>query len=238
MENIVDLIVGVLAQVCLGLSIVALYVFLVAYLLPGKMLKPGYDLSVMKDRGIQKYVFAGGRAIVYEASVQSGRYIKQYILSDNQREKYIRCKIDKQILSIVYDVIAMDANDRVIDIVQVSEPILQSGITSGALLPPKTSYVSVVVKAVNGRRVEANVQMRLPKESVVKYTAWTVACTVVQGVFLNNLIVHWFDIGMRNFVSEGLMGYVIRLPFYVLAGLFVAAVTVLCYRSKEVRVRK
>ena len=234
----VDQIVSVLAQVCFGLCSIALYVFIIAYLLPGRLLKPSYDLSVIGDRGIKKYVFSGGRAIVYETSVLSGRYIKQYILSDNRGEKYIKCKIDEEITSIVYDVIAIDSFDKVIEVVEVSEPISKRGITSGALLPPKTAYVCVVVKGVNGCHVDTDMKMSIRPRAANQYVFWTVLCSALEGAFLNALIIGWYDLALYDFVRAGLIGYLEMLPIYVIAGLIVAALTILCHRSKEVRIRK
>ena len=66
---------------------VSVYIFLVSRVLPDLLLKPLYDDSKEGDRGLRRYAFEGGRAILYEPSAPYRKYLKQYILSANGNEK-------------------------------------------------------------------------------------------------------------------------------------------------------
>ena len=70
---------------------ISVYVFLVSRVLPDLLLKPLYDDSKDGDRGLRRYTFEGGRAILYEPSALYRKYLNQYILSANGNEKYIKC---------------------------------------------------------------------------------------------------------------------------------------------------
>ena len=124
---------------------VILYVFLAGAVFPPIFLKPRYRYSAEGDRGIRRYAFEGGRAIVYEPSAPYRHILKQYILSANGREKYIKCKFIQSVYYVIYDVIAFDSGDRVIDTVRVEEDmeIGQQGISKASLLPGETAYVQV-----------------------------------------------------------------------------------------------
>ena len=234
----IDTVVQIVAHACILLCSAILYVFLITRILPHLMLRPQYDLSVLHERGIRKYVFRKGRAIVYEPSVQASRFINQYILSCNDGEKYIKCKLDPRVEAIKLDVVAMDANDKVISVVQIAEPILDQGYTRGAILPHNTSYVSVIVKEVNGRLAEPVYKLRLPMRNAVLYVLLTVLCSVIEGALWNASILKWFDMALREFVGAQPSDFLRMLLVYAVVGLAVSVATVLFHCSKDVKLGK
>lgn len=131
---------------------ISMYIFLVSSVLPDWLLKPLYDYSKDGDRGIRRYTFEGGRAIVYEPSAPYRKYLKQYILSVNGNERYIKCKFASQVTSVRYEVIAFDSNDRFLDSVRIEEHIFEDkdNISTAAMLPMQTAYVKVMLRSVNG----------------------------------------------------------------------------------------
>ncbi len=234
----IDTVVEIVAHACILLCSAVLYVFLITRILPHLMLRPRYDLSVLHERGIRKYVFRKGRAIVYEPSVQASRFVSQYILSCNDGEKYIKCKIDPRVLTIKLDVVAMDADDKVISIVQIAEPVLDRGYTRGAILPANTSYVCVIVKEVNGRIAEPTVKLRLPILQAGLYVLITVLCSVIEGALWNASILKWFDMALRDFVSTQPSDFLRMLLVYAIVGLVVSVATVFLHCSKDVKLKK
>lgn len=183
-----------------------LYVFLVACVLPKVLLHPTYDLSGGGDRGLKKYVFEGGRAIAYEPSVSSGKYIKQYILSSNNDEKYIKCLIDKRLFSLKYDVVCFDSNEKIIETVQVSEPIRTPGVTHGALLPRGTSYVYVIVKEVNGMIAKDSPKLTFSLVKVGIFAAITVVLTVAEALILRAIALSFANILFSGSDKIGIAG--------------------------------
>ena len=131
---------------------ISMYVFLVSSVLPDLLLKPLYNDSKEGDRGIRRYTFEGGRAIVYEPSAPYRKYLKQYILSVNGNERYIKCKFAEQVNAVRYEVIAFDKNDCLLDTVRIEEHIFEDkeNISNAAMLPMQTAYVKVLLRSVNG----------------------------------------------------------------------------------------
>lgn len=236
--NIVNIVMGVLTQAGFLICSVMLYVLLVGGILPRVLLKPKYDLPVIADRGLKKYKFSDGRAIVYTPSKSSAKYMKQYILSCHGSEKYIKCQLDERIRSIKFDVVAMNADDKVIDTIQVSEPVSHKGLTSAALLPGDTAYACVIVKEVNGRLVEADHILKLSVIKVAVYMLLTVLMTVAIGIYGNAMIVKWFDMALYDFVSSGAGGYVKQVFLCGFVGFVLSAIITLFHIQKDVKIRK
>ena len=77
----INLVVYYTFSVIVFLSSFGLYAFLAGMLFPSLLLKPKFKGEKARDRGLKKYTFDGGRAIVYRPDVKSVKYIEQYILS-------------------------------------------------------------------------------------------------------------------------------------------------------------
>ncbi|MBQ8409089.1 MAG: hypothetical protein IJY39_09540 [Clostridia bacterium] len=166
-----------------------LYVFVTACLLPKILLVPTCNASSVKDRGIKKYIFEQGRAIVYQPAVAERRYVSQYILSDNAGERFLKCKLDQRIRSLKYRVLTFDANDKPLDILDVEEPVTSPGYAKAVPLPLNTAYVSVSVKEVNGTRVAYHKSVSYSLIKLAIYFAVTVILTVIEALLLNRVIV-------------------------------------------------
>lgn len=164
----------------------SLYIALVSKILPLFLLKAQYQVQDMGDRGLKKYVFDGGRAITFKPFGEAGKYIKQYILSENGGDKYIKCRFDERILSIKYDVVALDSCDREISTIQVSVPAVLSGEASAVVLPENTSYVCLVVKEVNRFVVPDSPKMHYPLWKVITFASVTVVLTVIEYLIIRS----------------------------------------------------
>ena len=158
---------------------ISVYVFLISRVLPDLLLKPLYDDSRDGDRGLRRYTFEGGRAILYEPSAPYRKYLKQYILSANGNEKYIKCKFADRVNAVRYEVIAFDSNDRMIDTVCIEEHILKEkeNISGAAMLPRQTAYVRVLLYSVNGVITDHEKLLYVPASR-----RWGFACIVTVGL--------------------------------------------------------
>ena len=165
-----------------ALFAVIVYVFFVSKLLPAMLLKPKYNDSAEGDRGIRKYSFEGGRAIVYEPSAPYRKYVKQYILSVHGKKKYIQCKFDSRISAVRYEVIAFDAEGSPIDTVEIEEHILED-MSCATMLHPKTAYVKLVVRSVDGMILQAERLYELPASRKRRFTA-----IVSGGIIICNML--------------------------------------------------
>ena len=177
-----------------------IYIFLVAFVLPGVFLKPKYNESLEGDRGLKKYRFSGGRSIVYEPSPEAKRYIKQYILTSVGDEKYIQCQFDFRVCSCRYEVFAFDTDGRMIDAVWIEEPVSeeQKYISNPAMLPSETAYVRVSVKAVNEVKIDREPVLSIPSSRIAAFTFFTVVLTVAEAFLMKFITVN---------AAEGIFSY-------------------------------
>lgn len=173
---------------------IAVYVFLAASVFPPLFLKPRYRYSAEGDRGIRRYTFEGGRAIVYEPSVPYRKYLKQYILSANGAEKYIKCKFAPSVHKVVYDVVTFDSGDRVIETVRVREDIGYGGVSKSSMLPPRTSYAKVVIREVDEEPVNSEQLFYVPRSAVIGFTSCVTVLMVAEALLLYWVIASFANI--------------------------------------------
>ena len=181
-----------MAQITVAICSVILYVFLAAKLLPNWLLKPHVDPSLDGDRGIKRFVFDCGRAIVYEPSVAYRKYIKQYILSAVGKERYIQCKFAKSVHCAEYDVVAFDSSDRAIDTVCVQEHFFEKNgnVSRAEALSEKTAYVKIVVRSVNGIHLDSETVFVLPASRVFFFMLSVTAAMILEMMYLRSVLVY------------------------------------------------
>ena len=177
-------ILAIYKEILLCVMILFMYVFLVSYVYPKCFLRARYEKADIKDRGVKKYVFKNGRAILYEPSLSCRKYIKQYILSVNEGKKYLKCRIDERISSIKYEAAVFDSRERFGKIIEVCEPIRSVGETSAVPMPPQTSFVSLNVREINGVSVDTGKALSIPFMNLIWFTVSTVVTSVLQAVFV------------------------------------------------------
>ena len=76
----------------------ALFFAAMIWLLPKVFLKSKYSFKSSADRGIKKYrLDSGGYAIVYAPHLKTRKYISQYVITEQDGKKQLKCKINKEI---------------------------------------------------------------------------------------------------------------------------------------------
>ena len=212
------------AQAIILICVSCIYVFFISTVFPAVFLKPKYNGASEGDRGLKKYLFEGGRSIVYEPSVGVKKYIKQYILTALGTERYIQCKFDPHIYSSRYEVFAFDSDDRMIDGILVEEPSLDEkrGISDPIILPMNTAYARVSVRTVNDVKIEREPLLDIPSSNTMLFTLFTVLFTVAEAFVMKAV---FMDIGESLLSYASAMkdhGNLFTLIFAVIAGFTVS----------------
>ena len=107
----------------------AVYAFLVKVIIPGYVVKRKYYIDGNLGRGLRKYKSEDGRAIIYEPHPSIRKYIKQYALVCDGGHKYLECNMDRGVNRLIYTVIMLDRNDKVIDALEVEEVTAKRDLT-------------------------------------------------------------------------------------------------------------
>ena len=220
--------------ILLLLSFVA-YVFLMSRIYPKTFLKPCWNDGNTGDRGLKKYRYHNGRAIVYEPSFKMRKYVKQYILSSNDGGKYIKCKLDDRVQSMVYDVIAYNSDDKVLDDILITDLIQQRGYSSAADLPRDTSYVKIIVREINGVKIENSAVAEYSFVRVLLFFAATVITTVFEYMIVRRELVIAAEL-MSMKLSEN--GTLVSIFISLILGIISGWLIFLCNYSKSVKISK
>lgn len=236
---IINEIVSYFSTVALLILTLFLYVFLISCVYPGVLRLPNQTTALPKDRGLKKHVFPGGRAIVYQPCANVRQYIPQYILSFNNNNKYIQCKVSECVSSIEYDVTAFDARRRKIACIKVSEiGINSSKITSAAVLPDKTSYVNLVVRRVNDHALPIPPLDRSALIRVAVFSGLVVISTLLEMFLAKAYLIHLAD----NFFSYtdvvGSRGALFTWFIALLFGCLYAVLTLHSYYPGKIKITR
>lgn len=138
-----------------------------------------------RDRGIKKYTFDDGRAVVYEPEFKYRKYVYQYMLISKNKHKFIKCRVNENVRHIKYDVIAYNIKNKVLDIVGVEERMTDSKYTDSVLLPPDTAYVCFVLRKADSMFLSSEIKVKYSKTSMMLCAALIVLLTVCQGLLVN-----------------------------------------------------
>ena len=230
-------IMNCLAQAVLYALSLIMYVFIAGKLLPAIFLRPSYKGLRSNDRGLKRYTYENGRAIVYKPTEENNKYIEQYILSANGDEKFVKCKVHEKIYSLEYDVIAFNSRDKVLDVISVKDPIRRKGISEAVPLPLDTSYVSVIARKVN--------RVRVTKKATVGYSylgilAYSILCSVLTASLvmgIKSLVFPLIDPFLRYTERVGNNGDAATVIISAIIGFLCAMTVVFLHCSDSIKIK-
>lgn len=126
-----------------------LYFILAAVVAP-KILRSRCPLRESRDRGLKKYAYPDGRAVLYEPHPSLRKYVSRYLLLTQNGYKYFRCKPDASVERMQYSIVMFNNRNRVIDVIDVAEERIREEESAMVMLHPDTSYISLALCSVNG----------------------------------------------------------------------------------------
>ena len=202
--------------------VLALYVALVSDILPHLFLKLRCVMRGNLGRGLKKCVFPTGRSVLYEPHPSIRKYINKYLLFTSDGYKYVRCCFDCGVNKISYTVVMLNNNDKVIDVISVTEDVKRHGASANVMLHPDTSYVAVTVSRVNGL-VNKKISVYNKVSGLIGYfiavSAASISAILVTRAILPELVYRTFGSEMESSIGVA--------KIIVFGFLISAAVTVL-----------
>ena len=226
-----DNAMNIVASVIILIVSLVLYVAVIASLLPRVLMRLRRTKRVLRDRGIKRYVSEGVRGVVYEPELRARKYLRQYTVYCLDSRKYVRCRIDPRIADIRYDVVVFDHRDRMIDVIGVREHIQSRGYTRTVILPPETSYVSVVLRHADGMYEDREAVVTYPLWAMGTFAALAMVLTVAESYVIHSCLAD----SLKLFPPlAGSIGAFDAVPSLVL-GAALAVVSLLTYFLKTVR---
>lgn len=209
------------------------YVYLIAYVLPLFLIRPVYNNDKIGDRGIKKYIFDNGRAIVYDPSIEVKKYIDQYVLFDDGKKRCLQCKITDDVYSIKLRVLTFDSSDKPLGVF-IAKDLATGKNTTGIIeLPIETAYVSIEVAEVNNNRMNLETRVGFSVVKLGIYCLSTVIITVIEAILIKTALLMVADaaFGYSNAVGRGMAFTVFTA---LLLGLAASVLIVMTHSSKEI----
>lgn len=170
--------IAVLALLCLASF--SLYMFLIASVIPKRLLKITYDAKEHLGRGLEKFVYPDGRAVTYEPHPSIRKYVKKYALFTLDGYKYIQLCVADTVKSYSARIVSFDNRSRAIDNVDIFENLNSASSSRPLRLHGRTSYVAFVLTEVNGKKQYAAPYMKTELRSILYYFAATFAATFLE----------------------------------------------------------
>lgn len=228
-----DVIVKAIGIAIVLIASIILFIALVSRVLPYLLLRPGFRAENVSDRGLKKYVFEGGRAIVYRPSEQNSKYVKQYILSSHGGEKYLKCMVDEGVHSIEFDVAVFDSADKMTDVITVRDKIRCEGVSEGVLLPYDAAYVQVIVRTVNSKRVPISDKAVFPTLKVAAFALAVSFCTALESLLIGKIAVAIAALISPDSSAAADVSSPVGLFMSIAIGLVLACIIFLFHLTKE-----
>jgi len=210
----------------------ALYFGAMIWLLPKAFLKSKYSFKATCDRGIKKYKLESeGYAIVYEPHLRARKHIKQYVITEKDGKKTLKCKIDKDTFYLDFDIFLFDSLHQVFDVIHVRDLIQEQGYTQDVEIPTSTAYVSVFLNRVNNETLNKKPRVKQSASKMVGLWIWSIVLTVAFALTLKLGVANLIAGVFRQSVMLSLKGNIITA--LVAAGIDILCMLVLTFILKK-----
>ncbi len=176
------------------LAMAVIYVYLVASVYPWLTMHLAWcQKKTCPDRGLLRVRFPEGRGVVCEPSPRVRRYIPRYALFTSEGSKYIRCRVDRRVNYIRYDVVTFDRRGRLLDVLEVAERLSSEGATRAVRLPTDTAYACVIPRKVDGEYLGKEMAVGYAPLGIGIFTGLTVLTTVFVGNVIHGELTYIFS---------------------------------------------
>ena len=211
---------------------IALYFVAMVWLLPKAFLKSKYSFKATCDRGIKKYKLESeGYAIVYEPHLRTRKYIKQYVLSEQDGKKTLKCKIDKDTFYLDFEIFLFDSLHQVFDVIHVCDMIQEAGYTQDVEIPSETAYVSIFVNRIDNEVINKKPRVKQSVGKLIGLWIWSLVLTVAFALTAKLCIANLIGGVFRQSVMLSMKGNITTAA--VAAGVDVLCMVVLMFILKK-----
>ncbi len=188
---------------CILIISAVLYLALVAIVLPSRMLKVVYPVKEPSDRGIKKCLYYGKPCMVYTSSSENKPYISQYLLIGEDDYKTLRCKVTPSVEYLDYDIVYFDRFNKPLGVINVKEEISSSDLTKSVILPKEASYVRIIIRRVNRKRMRKGAAVRVGFFSVLWYSLAVTLMTALEAFAVRAACSYSFgDVYRESFIAS------------------------------------
>ena len=225
-------IISDIAKIVMLIASMVLYVYLFYSIVPRFIMKLSCKKENTRDRGIKKFKYPNGRAVLYEPEFAVRDFITNYVLYTEDGYKYIKCKVASHVNALKYDVYAFDNKDDLIDIVNVLEIVANNEFTDSVLLPPETSYVRLVLRRANDEYASNEILVHYSKKRTISCMAVVAVATAIESIIVYSMIKDFIEnsLGVGSHIHEIVVEPVGMVFLTLINSVIVSGLTFLAYR--------
>ena len=146
----------ILQTVLLSLALIAgivTYAVLTSSVMPRFVFRVSYRIQPILGRGLKKFTYPDGRAVLYEPRPAVRKYVPRYVLYTVDGFKYVQLMLGRGVESYCAHVVMLDNKNRVIGMMELSEITGGASKSRSVRVDDRTSYVAVSVSRVNGENI-------------------------------------------------------------------------------------
>ncbi len=176
---------------------VAVYALIMSSVFPKHLLKISYDVSPIMGRGLKKFTYPEGRAVLYEAQPEIRKYVERYALFTLEGYKYLQLAIGAGVRSYSASIVMLNNKDKVIDVISLVESTGGARKSRPVRLHGDTSYVAISLTSVNGIAEPSPVFAMTKLREIISYFVASAVLSflvILQGNFTVNEVFSEFDI--------------------------------------------
>lgn len=211
----------------------ALYFVLVAKILPSLLLSY-VPKGCTRDRGIKKFLYEGGRSVVYEPQMKFRKYVKKYVLFTYKNKKYIKLRFADGARTAVCELAVYDNRDKMIKVLSFLAERGRNGESSSFILPDDLSYARLSVIAVNGYAVRECERVRgFSAARLAVFCALTTIMTLGVGVVIRRILLFFGDLFFKYGKEVYSEGYGFAAVSSVAVGLLISFLAIWEYSDKN-----
>lgn len=223
-----NLIISYIARGIVLIISIVLYVYLFSAIIPKFIMRLSCKGDTTKDRGLKKFIYPNGRCVVYEPEISVRRFVSKYALYTEDGFKYLICKTNSKVKNISYDIYVFDNQNKLRDIIAISETLKKAGYTKAVALPPETSYIRFVLRRADSEYFSNQI---IAEYSPKRY--WICAVVVGLATLVEAILVYSFagDLltkALRLRITINSVGGMIFMSLIIAA--ITGGLTVLAYR--------
>ena len=233
-----SLILSYAAWILLAIVSLPACAVLVSMVLPHFLLQPQYQATDCADRGIKKYRFPKGRAIVYQPAMHSRAYVEQYLLSVRDGKKYMTVKFRRGTWLLRYHVMAFDADNRLIRVIEQKEAVTPYAVIKELPLPPETAYTNLCVREVDGEMRPLPALAVYTFKQIGIYAGATVLCTVIEALLLQRVLLTVAELLLSYSQTAIGLGYGFAVFSAIVVGVIAVALNLHFRLSSDIRIAK
>ena len=171
----------------------AVYAVVMSSLFPKYLLKISYDVTPIMGRGLKKFVYPEGRAVLYEAQPSIRKYVDRYALFTLEGYKYLQLSIGAGVRSYSASIVMLNNKHKVIDVLLLTESTGGAKKSRPVRLHGDTSYVAVTLTSVNGIEEPSPVFAMTKLGEMIKYFLASAALSLLVMLQISFTVNECFD---------------------------------------------